>query len=76
MIDFQDPAEAEEVACEFRDRARELRQQAAAAELSSGLMLNTLARDYERRATGLELYVESVRDAGDRSPARTPRRSR
>ena len=61
-MEFENLDEAQEVAGEFRDRARELRAEAAAAEPGRGLMLQTLAGDYERRATGLELYVESVRD--------------
>jgi hypothetical protein len=68
MMDFEDLAEAEEVAVEFRGRARELRVEAAAAEPGRGLMLNTLAGDYERRATRLELYVESVRDVAEGHP--------
>jgi hypothetical protein len=66
-MDFENPTEAREVATEFRDRARELRAEADTAEPAHGLMLRTLARDYERRATSLELYVDSMRVAG---PAR------
>ncbi|MGE5538324.1 MAG: hypothetical protein ACM30I_06885 [Gemmatimonas sp.] len=70
-MQFKSLDEASEVAAEFRDRARELRDQADAAEPSRGTMLQTLARTYEQHARGLELYVESVRHvdtvrAGDR----------
>jgi hypothetical protein len=60
-MDFENPDEAQEVAGAFRDRAQELRAEAETAGPGRGLMLKTLARDYERRATGLELYAESAR---------------
>jgi len=74
-MDFENPTEAREVATEFRDRAQELRAEADTADPSRGLMLRTLARDYERRATSLELYVESMRIAGPARP-RNPIRDR
>jgi hypothetical protein len=73
-MDFQNPTEAREVATEFRDRAHELRAQADTADPSRSLMLKTLARDYERRATSLELYAESTDNGGPRP--RTPIRQR
>jgi hypothetical protein len=63
-MEFEDPVEAAEVAEEFRGRARELRAEATGAAPGRGLMLKTLAGDYERRATTLELYVESLRHLG------------
>jgi hypothetical protein len=65
-MDFENPTEAREVATEFRDRAHELRVEADTADPSRGLMLRTLARDYERRTTSLELYAESTGNGGSR----------
>jgi hypothetical protein len=66
-MEFADPIEAQEVAGEFRERARELRAEAETADPSHGQMLKTLARDYDRRAMRLEMYAESRRD-----PPRAP----
>jgi hypothetical protein len=74
-MDFENPTEAREVATEFRDRAQELRVEADSADPSHGLMLRTLARDYERRATSLELYAEATCATGS-ARSRPPIRER